>query len=164
MAVGTLGPLTPTCKNCVPALALSSENSLATSSKLAPSLSFVNASSFFPCFSHCAACQIRRVRCQIARHCLTDQDMANVDALSTPGLRRLFPDSAPATSLLLLLALLRSCALVRALSGRLPLCCHDTRNAVEWRPDLVRSSSGKSQTSALLYARAEWRGCQINNY
>lgn len=38
---------------CSPCLALSSENSLATSSNFTPSLSLASASSFFACFSHC---------------------------------------------------------------------------------------------------------------
>lgn len=37
----------------IPALALSSENSFATSSNFAPPFNFSRASSFFACFSHC---------------------------------------------------------------------------------------------------------------
>jgi len=43
----------------LPCLALSSENSLATSSNFAPSFSFNNAASFFEAFSHLDRRQLR---------------------------------------------------------------------------------------------------------
>src|SRR5947207_11899496 len=54
---------------CLPCLALSSENSRATSSNFTPSRSLASASSFLECFSHCATlgCQPGALDCQASQ-------------------------------------------------------------------------------------------------
>ena len=55
------------CASDTPCLALSSENSLATSSNLVPACSFARASSFFECFSHCLS-SVRGSEARRAEH------------------------------------------------------------------------------------------------